>query len=532
MKNAGERLVELLETYGVELIFGIPGAHNLELYRGLAASPIRHVLARHEQGAAFAADGYARVTGKPGVCFLITGPGVANASAAIGQAYSDSVPLLVISSACDRGTLGKGRGFLHECRDQTLLTAGVTAWSVMAQTAADIPLAIAKAFAGFAQERPRPVHLSIPMDVLKECVPEPWVAAPTPEKHTAGPQAIAAAAHLMMASIRPLIIIGGGAVGAASEVRELAERSGALVASTVAGKGILPADHPHFSGSFLCLPQGWALAEAADLVIAVGTELAETDFWRTRLPIGAPIIRIDIDPAKIADSYPAAVGLIGDAAPTLRVLLAEIETQKLPAPASQSRAAWSPPFTEAQLRAHLAPLQQAHQRVWQAVAAAVSAETVITADMTQLGYSGNYLMPRSRPWQWLHPTGFGTLGYALPAAIGASLGSGQPVLCVIGDAGLLFTLSELASAVEELRSPLIVLLWNNSALGEIRDNMLEAEISPVGVIARNPDFIALARAFGCVGVAPTSCAGLQEALAQAIIHPGVTLIEMTPEAVN
>ena len=152
--------------------------------------------------------------------------------------------------------------------------------------------------------------------------------------------------------------------------------------------------------------------------------------------------------------------------------------------------------------------------------------------MTQLGYSGNYLMPRSRPRQWLHPTGFGTLGYALPAAIGASLGSGQPVLCVIGDAGLLFTLSELASAVEELRSPLIVLLWNNSALGEIRDNMLEAEISPVGVIARNPDFIALARAFGCVGVAPTSCAGLQEALAQAIIHPGVTLIEMTPEAVN
>ena len=178
MKNAGERLVELLEAYGVELIFGIPGAHNLEMYRGLAASSIRHVLARHEQGAAFAADGYARVTGKPGVCFLITGPGVANATAAIGQAYSDSVPMLVISSACDRDTLGKGRGFLHECRDQTQLTAGVTAWSVMAQTADDIPRAIAKAFALFAQERPRPVHLSIPMDVLKELVAEPWPPVP------------------------------------------------------------------------------------------------------------------------------------------------------------------------------------------------------------------------------------------------------------------------------------------------------------------------------------------------------------------
>ena len=527
MKNAGERLVELLEAYGVELIFGIPGAHNLEMYRGLAASSIRHVLARHEQGAAFAADGYARVTGKPGVCFLITGPGVANATAAIGQAYSDSVPMLVISSACDRDTLGKGRGFLHECRDQTQLTAGVTAWSVMAQTADDIPRAIAKAFALFAQERPRPVHLSIPMDVLKELVAEPWPPVPPPEKHTAGPQAISAAVHHLAAATKPLIIVGGGAGVAAPEIRALAERTGALVASTVAGKGILPADHPHNAGSILCLKEGWALAEAADLVIAIGTELAETDFWRAKLPISAPIIRMDIDPTKIADSYPAAVGLIGDAAPDLRALLAEIEAQKLP-----HRAAWKPPFTQADIRSALAPLQQTHELVWQTVTAAITADTIITADMTQLGYSGNYLMPRSRPSQWLHPTGFGTLGYALPAAIGAALGSGQPALCVIGDAGLLFTVAELATAVEEIRSPLVILLWNNSALGEIRDNMVDAGINPVGVIARNPDYIALARAFGCVGIAPTSLAGLHAALAQAITHPGVTLIEMTPEAVN
>ena len=527
MKNAGERLVELLEAYGVELIFGIPGAHNLEMYRGLAASPIRHVLARHEQGAAFAADGYARVTGRPGVCFLITGPGVANAAAAIGQAYSDSVPMLVISSACDRDTLGKGRGFLHECRDQTLLTAGVTAWSVMAQTADDIPRAIAKAFAGFAHERPRPVHLSIPMDVLKELVPEPWAAASPPAKHTAGPQAITAAVHLLAGATRPLIIVGGGASGAAPEVRALAERTGALVASSVAGKGILPGDHPQYVGSFLCLPQGWALAEAADLVIAVGTELAETDFWRARLPIHAPIIRLDIDPAKISDSYPAAAGLIGDAAPDLRALLAEIDAQSLP-----PRAPWTPPFTQSDVRRALAPLQQAHEAVWQVVTAALPADTIITADMTQIAYSGNYLMPRGRPNSWLHPTGFGTLGYALPAAIGAGLGTGRPVLCVIGDAGLLFTLAELATAAEELRSPMVVLLWNNSALGEIRDNMVEADIRPVGVIARNPDYIALARAFGCAALRADSLAGLQDALAQAIQQPGVTLIEMTPEDVH
>ena len=543
-KRAGSRLVDLLCGYGVEHVFGIPGTHNIELYRGLATSPIRHILTRHEQGAAMAADGYARVTGKPGVCFLITGPGVGNAVSAIGQAYSDSVPMLVISSACARPTLGKGLGFLHECRDQTQLTAAVTAWSVMAQTADDIAFYIHKAFADFAQSRPRPVHISIPFDLLAEEVgPEVGQAwAPRMPAHlpAPAPALIAQAAQLLGQAAKPLILIGGGAVGAASQIRALAEHTGALVASSVAGKGIVPDDHPQYVGSFLCLQQGWALARAADLVLAIGTELAETDHWRAALPLGAPVIRIDIDPAKMGDAYPAAVALLGDAAPATAALLAALPATMDGPP----RAPWPPPFTQADMRAALAPLQQTHAAIWDTIEAACPAETTITCDMTQLGYSGNYLMPRHTARRYLHPIGFGTLGYALPAGIGAALGGaalaggglgggglgGAPVLAVIGDAGLLFTLPELATAVEEVHTSLVVLVWNNAALGEIRQNLLDADIAPIAVTPRNPDFIALAKAFGCMTARPASLAELHTALAQGFAQSGVTLIELTPEA--
>jgi len=525
-KRVGERLVDLLAAYGVKLVFGIPGTHNIELYRGLAASPIAHVLTRHEQGAGMAADGYARATGKPGVCFLITGPGVGNAVSAIGQAYADSVPLLIISSACARDTLGKDLGFLHECRDQTMLTAAVTSWSVMAQTADEVAFYIDKAFADFASARPRPVHISIPFDLLAEMVPAPWRPRHRPPHPAPAPTCtnITQAARLLTQATKPLIIVGGGAVAAGPQILKLAEQSGALVAASIAGKGIVPASHPQYAGSFLCLPQGWALAEAADLVLAIGTELAETDFWRAKLPIAAPLIRIDIDPAKMDDGYPATVALVGDAAPVCTALLAEI--------APGRRAPWQAPFTLADVRAALAPPQTAHALVWDTIAAAIPPASVITTDMTQLGYSGNYLMGRDAPRRYLHPTGFGTLGYALPAGIGAALGTGAPVLAVIGDAGLLFTVAELATAHEELTTSLVVLVWNNAALGEIRQNLQDADIPLIAVTPRNPDFIALAKAFGCATAAPQTLAELHSALAQGFARPGLTLIDMTPRAVS
>jgi 5-guanidino-2-oxopentanoate decarboxylase len=172
--TGGQALVRLLANYGVDTVFGIPGVHTLELYRGLPGSGIRHVLTRHEQGAGFMADGYARVSGKPGVCFVITGPGVTNAATGIGQAYADSIPMLVISSVNHTASLGKGWGSLHECQDQRAMTAPITAFSAVALTAEDLPELIARAYAVFDSERPRPVHISVPLDVLAAPVARDW----------------------------------------------------------------------------------------------------------------------------------------------------------------------------------------------------------------------------------------------------------------------------------------------------------------------------------------------------------------------
>lgn len=525
--TAGQALVKLLANYGVNTVFGIPGVHTLELYRGLPGSGIRHVLTRHEQGAGFMADGYARATGKPGVCFLISGPGVTNAATAIGQAYADSIPLLVISSVNSRESLGKGWGCLHECKDQASLTEAITAFSAVALTPEDIPDLLARAFSVFSSGRPRPVHLSIPIDVMATPIREDWtqdVRLPAP-RPTASHAAIDQARHLIAAAHRPILLVGGGAVDASAQIIAIAERLEAQVFSTVSGKGIMPTGHPLNAGSTLCVEQGWQAIAQADVIIAVGTEMAETDFWRERLPIQSPIIRIDIDPGKFSDRYASAVAMWGDAASTLQNLLAALPAS----PGTSVSSVHANLIPE--IENTLAPLQQTHLRIIRSVEAALPLGVRVASDMTQLAYSANYLMRGPGARRWLHPTGFGTLGYGLPAGIGAQIACPDvPVLVMVGDGGLLYTLTELATAQEEVRGSLIVLLWNNEALGQIRDDMLSQDIEPIGVLPRSPDFCGLARAFGCTAVRPKDLAELKLELSAGAQRRGVTLIELTPTA--
>ena len=183
--KAGEALVRLLHAYGVDTVFGIPGTHSLELYRGLANSNLRHVSPRHEQGGGFMADGYARISGKPGVCFVITGPGVTNIATPLGEAYMDSVPMLVISPVNTPDPGGENVGRLHEITDQAAVTAPLTAFSATAQSADDIPILLARAFAVFAGARPQPVHINIPLSVLHEQTRAEWEPVAPPMKPAA-----------------------------------------------------------------------------------------------------------------------------------------------------------------------------------------------------------------------------------------------------------------------------------------------------------------------------------------------------------
>jgi thiamine pyrophosphate-dependent acetolactate synthase large subunit-like protein len=268
-QTGGQAAIALLERYGVDTVFGIPGVHTLELYRGLADSKIRHIAVRHEQGAGFMADGYARASGKPGVCVLITGPGMTNAATPIGQAYSDSVPMLVLSSVNATDDLGKGRGRLHEITSQQAAMAPLTAFSRTVRQAQDMPDAYADAYRIFEAGRPRPVHIELPLDLLAAPGPRLGERAAIATPPAPAPDLIAKAATLIAGARRPVILAGGGMVDHGGVVKALAEKIGAAIVPTVAAKGAVPATIRSASVT-LSLPPTQA-GYAPRRVIAVGT---------------------------------------------------------------------------------------------------------------------------------------------------------------------------------------------------------------------------------------------------------------------
>ncbi|WP_447095786.1 5-guanidino-2-oxopentanoate decarboxylase [Pseudomonas sp. CF10PS3] len=533
MATCGEVLVKLLEGYGVEQVFGIPGVHTVELYRGLARSSIRHVTPRHEQGAGFMADGYARTSGKPGVCFIITGPGMTNITTAMGQAYADSIPMLVISSVQSRSQLGGGRGKLHELPNQSAMIAGVAAFSHTLMSAADLPAVLARAFALFQAGRPRPVHIEIPLDVLVENADALLGSKPiSVTRAGAAPSAIKQMTQLLACAKRPLILAGGGAIDAAPALTRLAETLGAPVALTINAKGMLPAAHPLLIGSTQTLVATRALVAEADVVLAIGTELAETDYDVTfagGFEIPGALLRIDIDPDQTVRNYTPHVALVADAQIATEALLAELDSKELPLRNTD----WGSQRV-ARLWAELAPSWDAATRA-QTLFLSTILETlpgaVMVGDSTQPVYSGNLTLNLDHPRRWFNSsTGYGTLGYALPAAIGAWLGrgDGQPVVCLIGDGGLQFSLPELASAVEA-RTPIIVLLWNNQGYEEIKKYMVNRAIEPVGVDIYTPDFVGVAKALGCAAERIEGIEPLRNALLAASDRQGPTLIEIDQE---
>jgi acetolactate synthase I/II/III large subunit len=528
-QTCGEALVRLLEHYGVELVFGIPGVHTVELYRGLAASMLRHVTPRHEQGAGFMADGYARVTGKPGVCFIITGPGMTNIATSMAQAYADSIPMLVISSVNTTRHLGGGTGRLHELPSQRDVFAGLTAFSHTLLDADELPQVLARAFAVFATERPRPVHIEIPLDVIVAPVRDMTSRAVVlPAKPAGAPAALDEATALLAAARRPLILAGGGAIEAAPELRALAERLQAPVALTINAKGLLPRGHALSIGSTQSLAATRALVREADVVLAVGTELGETDYdvvFDNGFAIDGKLIRIDIDAQQVMRNFRPDVAIAADAKLVLAALDQRLATRPLP----PRDADWGAPrvgTARAAVNAgYDAPIRS--QAVLFDTVLSALPDAIVVGDSTRPVYAGNFVFEASSPRSWFNSsTGYGTLGYGLPAAIGARLATGdRPVICLIGDGGLQFTLPELASAVEAA-VPVIVLLWNNRDYAEIKKYMVERDIEPIGVDIYTPDFLALARGFGCCAASAHTPATLANELKQAAARRVPTLIEI------
>ena len=296
MKTCGVALVELLEANGIDHVFGIPGVHTIELYRGLPGSGIRHVTPRHEQGAGFMADGYARVAGKPAACFIVTGPGMTNIATAMGQAYGDSVPMLVVSGVNQRHELYLGQGRLHEVSDQQALMQHVAAFSHTLLRPDDLPEVLERGFAVMRGARPRPVHIEIPIDVFP--LPADGMKtseAASPSRPVPDTAAIAAACERLRGAERPVLLLGGGAVGAGDACRNLAETLGAPTTLTTNAKGLLAPEHPLLLGSYMASSSVSDCVGSSDVVLAIGTELGETDYGFDPFWTDGYLIRVDID---------------------------------------------------------------------------------------------------------------------------------------------------------------------------------------------------------------------------------------------
>ncbi|MCF4166894.1 5-guanidino-2-oxopentanoate decarboxylase [Zavarzinia compransoris] len=522
MPTVGEALIRLLEAYGTEVVFGIPGVHNVEFYRGLIESPIRHVTPRHEQGGGFMADGYARVTGRPGVCFTISGPGLTNILTAMGQAYADSVPLLVIASVAATVDLGTGDGRLHELPSQCGLAAGVAAFAQTIHHPRQLAEAVARAMAVFAGARPRPVYLEIPVDVIAmdgaaiDLVPRPLPAPPGPDG-----QAMAEAGYLLANATRPLMILGGGAVGAQAKLRWIAEHLSIPVITTINAKGMLPPDHALLAGENLAAEPLLAEWKAADVVLAIGTELGETEMYPgpVELPPRGDLIRIDIDPAQLMRGPRATIAMVADARLAADALAARIEHS-----AARLGGEIRARRLRAALHAQLPDYARRHQPILAVIDRVLPAATVV-GDSTEMVYAANqFFHPRAPRRFFNSSTGYGTLGYGLPAGIGARIGLGSGTVVVLaGDGGLLFTVAELAAAVEA-GVPVVVVVWNNGGYGEIRKYMVERAIAPLAVDLRVPDILAVAAGFGANARRAASLDELAVALEKAAAAEGPTVI--------
>jgi acetolactate synthase-1/2/3 large subunit/5-guanidino-2-oxopentanoate decarboxylase len=518
----------MLKSRGVEVIFGIPGVHNQELYRGIEEAGITHVLARHEQGAGFMADGYARATGKPGVAYVITGPGLCNIMTPLGQAYSDSVQVLAISSCLDETAATKGQ--LHQMRDQAAAARAVCDWSEIGQSASATYTLIDRAFAEFQTERKRPKHITVPIAQLEAQAPPPPLARASDIMRIPGCDDTTARhiANALTAARRPMIVLGGGAI--APEMRAtvdvVAKHTGAATFTTYAGRGLVADDAPLHFGALLARPDSARIFAKSDLVLAIGTELSEVDLWRPTLGAECPMIRVDIDPACFgAMDHPKDMMVQADAAATLSAVITALP----PDPSGSDWSATEVRDFRAHLRAEIDAERPGILPVVDRLKQCLPKDTLIYSDMTQFAYAAKEIYPMDAPGLWHHPYGFGTLGYALPAAIGGKIGSkSQPVLAIAGDYGFQYTIQELIVAVE-LGLSLPIIVWDNEKLGEIEDSMVRAQIAPNAVVQSNPDFLALAKAYGAKATSPKHLDALETALRDAFLHAGPTLIHVSSD---
>jgi len=529
--TGAQLIVHLLERQGITTVTGIPGGTVLPLYDALSqSSQIRHVLARHEQGAGFIAQGMARTQGKPAVCIACSGPGATNLVTAIADARLDSIPLVCITGQVPTSMIGADA---FQEVDTYGIAIPITKHNYLVRHISELPQVISDAFRIAQSGRPGPVWIDIPKDIQNaeidiSCFPEPGRCAPAPAFN---PQQVADAAAMINQAKRPVLYLGGGTINAAPQVRKLAEQANLPTTMTLMALGVLPTDHPlslGMLGMHGARSTNFILQEA-DLLIVLGARFDDRAIGKTeQFCPNAKIIHVDIDRAELGKIKQPHIAIQGD--------VAEVLTQLTPRVMPTERAPW---------RALVASLQQefpfnmpnaddplSHYGLINAVAACAEEDAIITTDVGQHQMWTAQAYPLRRPRQWLTSGGLGTMGFGLPAAIGAALAEpDRQIICFSGDGSLMMNIQEMATAAENGLN-IKVILMNNQALGLVhqqqslfyKQNVFEATYP--GMVS----FIKIAEGFGMSSCDLNEAQDPQAALREAMARPGPCLIHVRIDA--
>lgn len=525
--TGGQAVVLALQQEGVEVVFGLPGVQIMGIYDAFyGRSDIRLITVRHEQTTTYMADGYARATGKPGVGLVVPGPGLQNASAALGTAYACSSPVLLLAGQVESSMLGQDRGALHEINDQLDVVRPVTKWCQRVLKVEEIPWAIHEAMRRMLTGRPRPTVVEIPPDVLAATAE---VTLSAPEQYGPTPpdrESVRRAAGLLAAAKKPLIWAGGGVIlaDASQELKALAEALDAPVATTAEGKGAFSEDHPLALGVGYYGHGAPALAAPrADVVLAVGTRLTGQMRGPTALRQPQRLIHLDVDATVIGKNYPAEVSVVGHAKPALRVLLEAVRAQPTP------RERWPrQELDEVRRDTEIWVRQQAPLQceIIQQLQRELSDEAIIVSGITNVGYWSHFALRVRRPRTYFTASYYATLGFEFPTALGVKVAApDHPVVCLAGDGGFMYALPDLATAVR-YGINVVAIVFVDGAFGASKhDQLTRFQRRVIGTDFHNPDFAQVAEAFGVKGIrAEPDRVG--KALGEAIAANRPTVIEV------
>ncbi|EPG7391742.1 acetolactate synthase large subunit [Enterobacter cloacae] len=525
--TGAQLIVHLLERQGITTVAGIPGGTVLPLYDALSQSTqIRHVLARHEQGAGFIAQGMARTQGKPAVCMACSGPGATNLVTAIADARLDSIPLICITGQVPSSMIGTDA---FQEVDTYGISIPITKHNYLVRDITELPQVISDAFRIAQSGRPGPVWIDIPKDVQTaeieiDVLPEPGERAPAPEFSA---ESVRDAAAMINAAKRPVLYLGGGAINAADEIRQFAEKANLPTTMTLMALGMLPKAHPlslGMLGMHGARSTNYILQEA-DLLIVMGARFDDRAIGKTeQFCPNAKIIHVDIDRAELGKIKQPHVAIQGD--------VADVLAQLIPQTDATDRADWRQMVADLQREFPGAiptegdPLS--HYGLINAVAACVDDSAIITTDVGQHQMWTAQAYPLNRPRQWLTSGGLGTMGFGLPAAVGAALANpDRKVICFSGDGSLMMNIQEMATAAENQLNVKIILM-NNEALGLVHQQ--QSLFYKQGVFAatypRMINFMQIAAGFGLHTCDLNAEEDAHAALQAAISRPGPALIHV------